>query len=322
MGTDEFERAELREPARTYAFISSKGGVGKTHLAVNLAARLSQEGRRVLLVDTDLGSANTDIRVGVSPTTTLLDFYEGKADISCCLTNTRHGFQILAGRPGDFAMANLPDEQIVRLLKAFDELVRKGGYNDIFFDLGAGISSRVLDFALVSDEIIIVATPTEIVHAYAALKACWTRLLGLQDHEYFREHAALSKTPYYMRNNYQGDKGAPRINFIVNQVDNIEQGQKVYLAITRVAKTFFYTEDGYWKLLMRYLGAVPDVHDFLKRAEMQRLPAIVLNPHHEFSHAIVEVANILLAKRAIPPSKLRITFGDRVKSVIRTWGTA
>lgn len=313
---------KARAPARTFAFLSGKGGVGKTHLAINLALQFGLEGRRVLLVDTDLGSANADLRIGASPTTTLMDFYEGKADISCCLTNTNYGFQIVAGRPGEFALANLPDDQIVKLLKAFEQLVRKAGYTDILFDLGAGISSRVLDFAVVSDEIVIVATPNEIIHAYAALKACWTRLLDLQNHEFFRERAKLAKTPFYMRGAYEGESGAPRINSVVNQTDSLEEGKKVYVTIARVAKEFFFTDDGYWKLPMRYLGGIPDAHGFLKHAERRRTPAIALNPHHEFSHAVREVANLLLAKRAIAPSKLKRTFGDKVRSVMRSWGTA
>ncbi|MFH1676731.1 MAG: AAA family ATPase, partial [bacterium] len=297
-------------------------GVGKTHLAVNLAVVLSRQGRRVLLIDTDLGSANADLRIGASPTTTLMDFFEGRATIECCMTNTNYGFRIIAGKPGELALANLSDEQIIRLLTAFEHLVRNGGYTDVLFDLGAGISNRVLDFAIVSDEIIIVATPNEVIHAYAALKACWNRFLAVQDREFFKDRVALKKTPFYLRGEYEGGNGAPRINFLVNQVDNLEQGKKVFLAVSNVVKEFFYTPDSYWKLPMRYLGSVPDVHAFLKQSERQRIPAAALNPYHEFSHAVREVTDILCAKRAIAPGKLQRSFGDKVKCVLRCWATA
>ncbi len=318
----DLQRPDIKKPARTISIISGKGGVGKTHLAINLALKFYRAGRRVLLVDTDLGSANADLRLGASPTMTLVDFYTGKADIECCLTNTDYGFQIIAGKPGEFAMANLPDEQIIRLLMAFEQLIKQGTFTDIIFDLGAGISSRVLDFALVTDEIIILTTPNEIIHGYASLKACWSRFLSMQNNEYFKKRASLTKTPYYLRGDYQGESGAPRINFVLNQVDNLEHGKKLYLAMTKIAKDFFFTTEGYWNLPMRYLGGIPCGFDFLKRAERQRRPAMALNPHHEISQAVSNVADILLEKRAIAPSYLKRSFGDKVRSVVRTWATA
>lgn len=306
-------------PARTIAFISNKGGVGKTHLAINLAISFANNSRRVLLVDTDLGSANADLRIGVSPTTTLMDFYEGRADMSCCLTNTNYGFRLLAGRTGEFALANLGDDQIIRLLTAFDGLVRNGGYTDIFFDLGAGISSRVLDFALAADECIIVTTPTNIVHAYSALKACWTRYCSLSETEYFKRKALTEHKPAFMTNVAFEPQQGPRINFIVNQVDNLEEGKKIYLAITKIARKFFYSDNGYWKLNMRYLGGIPECHELIKNAEKQRTPAMAMNPYHPFSHAIKEVGDMLLAKQAIAPSRLKIGFGDRIRCIIENW---
>lgn len=308
--------------ARTIAFISNKGGVGKTHIAINLAIQFAKEGRRVLLVDTDLGSATADLRLGVRPTTTLLDFYEGRADIFCCLTNTEFGFQLLAGRSGEFGLANLTHEHKIRLLKAFDALVHEGNYTDVLFDLGGGISHRVLDFGLVADELVIVTTPMDIVSAYAALKACWTRYKELSQMEYFKERAVIPQKPFFMSNMAENTSSGPRINFIVNQVIELDEGKKVFLRILQVARSFFYTPDGNWYLPVRYLGAVQDAHMLVKQAERMKIPAMVMNPYHEFSHAIREISAMLLAKQVIAPSRLRIPFTDRVRSIVASWAHA
>ncbi|MCK4720274.1 AAA family ATPase, partial [bacterium] len=199
-------------PARTVAFISNKGGVGKTHIAINLALEFAREGRRVLLIDTDLGNANTDIRLGIRPSSTLNDFYEKRVDIFDCLIPTKYGFHFLAGKSGEFKLANLGHQQKIRLLKGFDRLVMDGGYTDILFDLGAGIGSRVLDFALVSDEMVIVATPQDIVAAYAALKACWIRYTRLSGMHYFKNKQI------FLSGDGLGMPGRQRlrINFVVN----------------------------------------------------------------------------------------------------------
>jgi flagellar biosynthesis protein FlhG len=302
-------------PARTVAFISNKGGVGKTHIAINLALEFAREGRRVLLIDTDLGSANTDIRLGIRPSSTLNDFYEKRVDIFDCLIPTKYGFHFLAGKSGEFKLANLGHQQKIRLLKGFDRLVMDGGYTDILFDLGAGIGSRVLDFALVSDEMVIVATPQDIVAAYAALKACWIRYTRLSDMHYFKNKQI------FLSGDGLGMPGRQRlrINFVVNMVDNLEEGKRVYLRILDVARMFFYTKEGKSQLPLRYLGGIPYAQGLLRQAERGKVPVTVLFPHHPFTSAIREISSLYLKTKAIAPNRLQIPFSDRVLGVVKAW---
>ena len=312
--------AELEQArARTYSFISNKGGVGKTHIAVNLAIQLAREGRRVLLIDADLGSANADIRLGIRPKISLLDFYQRRADIFECLTRSEHGFHFLAGSSGDFALANLAHQQKLRLLRAFDKLVKKSGYTDIFFDLGAGIGSRVLDFALVTDECIVVATPTDIVAAYAALKACWARYLKLTEMHYFRKRPALAA--HQTGGNGDSSGEGLRMNFVVNQVNNLEEAKRVYFRILDVARTFFYSDEGHSVLPIRYLGGIPYVYGLLREAERNKVPAMILYPYPQFSKAIVNVADMLLEKQQVAPNTLSLPFSDRVRGIVHAWVT-
>ncbi|MCX6647565.1 MAG: hypothetical protein NTY09_14575, partial [bacterium] len=160
----------------------------------------------------------------------------------------------------------------------------------------------------------IVATPQDIVAAYAALKACWIRYTTLGDMHYFKNKKA------FVAGDIGGESGQRlRINFIVNQVDSLEEGKRVYLRILDVARTFFYTPEGRAKLPLRYLGGVPYVHGLLRQAERNKVPATVLYPYHPFSRAIREVATVLLDGNTVAPNHLQVPFSDRVKGVVHAW---
>ena len=77
--------------AHRIAIVSGKGGVGKTVITANLAARLASGGRRVLVVDADLGLANLDILLDVEPEFTLLDALHGIQSPEKILMHTVEG---------------------------------------------------------------------------------------------------------------------------------------------------------------------------------------------------------------------------------------
>jgi len=311
-------KASQQSP-RTLALLSGKGGTGKTHIAVNLAVLFARQGHRLLLIDTDLGSANAGIRIGVKPARTLIDFYEGKCELQDCIKQTGLGFDIIASMPGHHAIANMPDDIVVAFLKAFELLIAGSHYHQIIFDLGAGISNRVIDFGIVSDEIIVVAVPNEIVHAYSVLKACWTRFCGVQSHEYIRTRADISKTPYYLGKNYDGECGGPDISYLVNKAESYERGKKIFLRIKKVAEDFFFTKEGYWKLPVRYVGSLPDAYQFLGHSEKQKLPAVVMDPHHPYCLSLNEIARVLMSSYNLPVRKIKAPLASRVKSMIASW---
>lgn len=160
------------ESASVWAITSGKGGVGKTTLSLNLGISLSRAGRQVLLIDADLGLANIDILLGLAPEATVEDLLQGRASAFDVVVPGPEGLSILpaasglseqnAWRPGDqqtFA------EEMRRLERGFDL---------ILIDTGAGISSKVTDFVLSADRMILVAIPepTSIADAYAMVKVC------------------------------------------------------------------------------------------------------------------------------------------------------
>ena len=80
-----------RAPVRVIAVASGKGGVGKTSVSVNLAMALVHAGQRTLLLDTDLGLANVDVMLGLSPQFTLADVFAGRCELQDTLLEGPRG---------------------------------------------------------------------------------------------------------------------------------------------------------------------------------------------------------------------------------------
>ena len=149
---------------------SGKGGVGKTNLSVNLSCRLAAEGKRVVLLDADLGLANVDVLLGLTPHLNLFHlFHEGAAQ-SDILFDTPYGFRILPASSGVSEMLTLSTGQKLELLEAVDELEESLDF--LIVDTGAGIHDNVVYFNLAAQERIVVLTPepTSLTDAYALIK--------------------------------------------------------------------------------------------------------------------------------------------------------
>ena len=156
---------------RLIAIASGKGGVGKTWLAVTLSHALALAGRRVLLVDADLGLANVDVQLGLEPGPGLPAVLAGRAPVAeAARPHPALGFDILAGCSGSGALAGLDEGAHLGLLQA----LRGAGprWEDIVLDLGAGLDRGVRALAAGADLLLVVATaePTSLTDAYAVLK--------------------------------------------------------------------------------------------------------------------------------------------------------
>jgi len=154
----------------TIAIASGKGGVGKTWLAITLSHALARLGRRVLLFDADLGLANVDIQLGLTPTADLGAVIAGEVALAQAVLRHPAGFDILAGRSGSGALAALAPATVEGMLSGLHLLAR--GYNRVILDLGAGLDPTVQRLAAFTDLLLVVATeePTSLTDAYAVLK--------------------------------------------------------------------------------------------------------------------------------------------------------
>ncbi|OGG55619.1 MAG: hypothetical protein A3F84_01715 [Candidatus Handelsmanbacteria bacterium RIFCSPLOWO2_12_FULL_64_10] len=156
--------------ATAIAVTSGKGGVGKTNISLNLAVELSRLGRRVLLVDADLGLANVDILLGITPRFTLESVLRGDCSIFEATLEGPEGLTILpaASGIGESEAWRAGDREALQA-----DLARlERGFDLILIDTGAGISSKVTDFVVAADQALVVAVPepTSIADAYAMIK--------------------------------------------------------------------------------------------------------------------------------------------------------
>lgn len=198
----------LRMP-NLYAVASGKGGVGKTWFAITLCQALASKGQRVLLFDGDLGLANIDIQLGLTPAQDLAAVMEGKVTLAGAVTRFDEGkFDILAGRSGSGSLASLPSQKLNMLRNDLMALCRN--YDHVLIDLGAGVDRATrhmagpcaINFVLVTDE------PTSLTDAYAFIK--------------------LARTA-----NAQAD-----MRVVVNMAGTAAEGQRTYEAIRKACENF------------------------------------------------------------------------------------
>jgi flagellar biosynthesis protein FlhG len=194
---------------RIIAVASGKGGVGKTWFAITLAHACARDGRRVLLFDGDLGLANVDIQLGLTPAHDLGGVIANRATLSeAALHYAEGGFDIVVGRSGSGALSAIDPRVLERVLDALRQ--EAGRYELILLDLGAGLERAVRRMTAWADTVLVVATeePTSLTDAYAVLKL------------------------------HHVDKPNGDARIVVNQVTSRQAGQRTFATLERACQTF------------------------------------------------------------------------------------
>lgn len=191
------------------AIASGKGGVGKTWLSVTLAHLIARSGRSVLLFDGDIGLANVDVQLGLTPQRDLGGVLSGRHTLKEAITHyAEGGFDIIAGRSGSATLATMPAEKLHAIAHSLQEL--QNDYDFVMIDLGAGIEQHVQYLASIASRCLVVVTdePTSLTDAYALIKIA------------------------------QNSKPAPDINIVINQAATQKEGEATYSAINKACVNF------------------------------------------------------------------------------------
>jgi flagellar biosynthesis protein FlhG len=165
------EPSRRRKPhARVIAITSGKGGVGKTNIVANLGFALSHLGKKVLILDADLGLGNLDVLLGVAPKYNISHVIRGDKTIEEILEEGPGKIKILPAASGIQELTQLTHDQKMQFFTHLDRLI--DDMDILLIDTAAGISSNVMDFNVMAHEIIVVVSPepTSITDAYALMK--------------------------------------------------------------------------------------------------------------------------------------------------------
>ncbi|MFS1513181.1 MinD/ParA family protein [Chengkuizengella sp. SCS-71B] len=155
---------------RVITITSGKGGVGKSNLTLNLALALQLKGFKVLIFDADIGMANIDVLMGVTPKYNLYHLLKREKNIKEIITKGVYDLQIISGGSGIQELLNLSQADLEYFAYEASKLL--GSVDYIIFDTGAGLTQQSLNLMMSSHETIVVTTPepTSITDAYAIIK--------------------------------------------------------------------------------------------------------------------------------------------------------
>ena len=168
--------------ARVISVASGKGGVGKSVISVNLALVLARKEKQVVLADLDVGGTDAHVLVGLlNPPLTLTDFLNHRIERLDDLAqglSIHPNLRIIPGTGDTLATANMAYSQKKRLIRNFQDIRA----DVIIVDIGAGTSYHALDFFLMADHHLAVATPdpTSVLDLYRFIKlAAIRRVLSM-----------------------------------------------------------------------------------------------------------------------------------------------
>ncbi|MGJ7921937.1 MinD/ParA family protein [Neobacillus sp. LXY-4] len=252
----QFNSPQQERATKVVSITSGKGGVGKSNFALSFALSLIESGQKVVLIDLDIGMANLDILIGLTPKYHLVDMVKKRLSIWDVIEKGPNGLELLSGGSGFEEMLNLSDQETNYL---FEELEKLHGYADIvLFDTGAGLSKESQRCHIAADEIILLTTPepTAITDAYSVIK-----ILHNQD---------------------------PTIHFrlVVNRVANVKEGMAVANRVKVVAERFLQKN-------IEVLGFLPnDSH--VSQSVLEQSPFYLKYPKSHAAKWMKDLVNVYL----------------------------
>ena len=227
-------QTQQQTPIQVIAVSSGKGGVGKTTVAMNLAAALSAQGQSVLLMDADLGLANIDILLDLNPKYNISHVLRGEKNLDDILINGPAGLSIIPAASGIQKMSELSPQEHAGLINAFNSMEKR--FDTLIIDTAAGINDSVMSFCQAANEVFVVVCdePASLTDGYSLIKV-------------------LSK-----------ERSVHRFHVLANMVENDDEGFEIY-------QRLLLASDRFLNVSINYLGAIHQ-DKYLRRAgQLQKL---------------------------------------------------
>ncbi|HOS36086.1 MAG TPA: MinD/ParA family protein [Treponemataceae bacterium] len=226
---------------RIITVTSGKGGVGKTNVATNMGIAYAQMGKKVIVIDADLGMANVNVMMNLIPQYNLYHVMRKQKRMSEIILDTDYGIKLIAGASGFSKIANMTEDERNSFIS---ELYTLSDTDIIIIDTSAGVSKNVLGFVAAADEVVIVTTPepTSITDAYGIIKIIATEVDNLNIN----------------------------LKMIVNRVSSSLEGKRVAERMIQIAGQFL-------NLKVEYLGFIYDDH-MVSQSVLKQKPFLVNDP--------------------------------------------
>jgi flagellar biosynthesis protein FlhG len=242
--------------SRIIAIASGKGGVGKTNVSVNMALAYARLGKKVVVMDADLGMANVHVMLNIRPKWTLYNLIRKQKTMREIMVETEYGISVVAGASGFSKIANLDEEDRQNFI---DEMNTLSKADVIIIDTSAGGSSNVLDFIAAADDAVIITTPepTAIADAYSIMKIIATEMDSLN----------------------------MELKLVVNRVHSVAEAKNAADRMTSAAWQFL-------NLKVDYLGFIYD-DTVVSHAVLRQKPFMVIDPKSKASLCVQHIVGRL-----------------------------
>ena len=251
-GHEKTSTVKEAKKTRIITVTSGKGGVGKTNVSVNLALAYARTGRKVIVMDADLGLANVNVMLNMIPKFNLYHVIRKQKTMKEVMVETEYGISIVAGASGFSKIANLSDAERQYFI---DELNTLSSADIVIIDTSAGVSSNVLDFVAAADDSVIITTPepTAITDAYGIIKIIATEINSLN----------------------------MGLKLVVNRVKNAAEAGKIADRMINITSQFL-------NLKLEYLGFIYD-DTAVTQAVLRQRPFMVVDPKCKASQCVQHI---------------------------------
>ncbi len=240
------------KPVKVIAVTGGKGGVGKSNISVNLAIALCRLGKKVMLLDADLGLANVDIMLGLHSKHNLADVLKGDCELKDIILEGPSGLQVVPASSGTKSMSELSVMEHAGIIQAFNDIGQD--IDILIIDTAAGITDMVINFIQAAQDVLAVVCdePTSITDVYALMKV-------------------LNK-----------EHNLSRFNVLANMVQTSKQGREMFASLSAVCNRFL-------DVTLNYMGSIP-FDDHVRMAVKKQKPLIDVYPRAPSAIAIKSLA--------------------------------